>query len=194
MNQWKPGQKRRAYWAAMVTNYIKEQKKLRGCDTYQQHQQYRLEAHRKYNLRLARQHEKMKREEAVKSFAEKKERTVGTLTSTGNGLLLHGNRIAEWRGNKVYATLAGWPTVTTRKWLNVLTDALYKKWMSNPRKRDVWHCSFSQCKHEQKFTRRVLTKGSPTFTPREGSGGIRWWDHWTTESTNLDNNEWVRIG
>ena len=42
----------------------------------------------------------------------------------GEAIYLHNNRIAWREGNHIYATLAGWGTVTTRERLNGLCRAL----------------------------------------------------------------------
>ena len=60
----------------------------------------------------------------VEAFLAGREARCGNTVSTGDRLLLHGNVIAEWRGGNVYATLAGWPTVTTRERLNGLCRLL----------------------------------------------------------------------
>jgi hypothetical protein len=39
--------------------------------------------------------------------------------------LLFGNTIAEWRGNKIWITSAGWKTVTTRDRLQILGADLH---------------------------------------------------------------------
>ena len=55
--KWKEGQQRRAYWAALVTNYIKANKhRIEGSsDYYRDWEKLRLDAHDKYNLRLSRE-------------------------------------------------------------------------------------------------------------------------------------------
>lgn len=58
------------------------------------------------------------------AFVNGKGRTVGNTTTDGEALFLHGNKIAEKRDGKVYATLAGWGTVTTRERLNGLCELL----------------------------------------------------------------------
>jgi hypothetical protein len=63
--QWKPGAKfnsrheacaGNAYWAALVTNYLKANKhRIEGSsDYYRDWEKLRLEAHKKYNLSRAR--------------------------------------------------------------------------------------------------------------------------------------------
>jgi hypothetical protein len=60
----------------------------------------------------------------VNAFLSRKSVKMGNTVSDGITLKLHGNVIAEWRGNSVWVTLAGWPTVTTRERLNGLCDEL----------------------------------------------------------------------
>lgn len=60
-------------------------------------------------------------EKVVEAFLSGKGRTVGNTSTDGRILLLHGNRIAErMPDGSIVATLAGWPTVTTRERLNGL--------------------------------------------------------------------------
>lgn len=44
----------------------------------------------------------------------------GNTRTDGTRLILHGNTIAEWRGEELWITLAGWPTSTTKDRLNGL--------------------------------------------------------------------------
>lgn len=61
----------------------------------------------------------------VESFIAGSRRTVGNTRTDGTILTLHGNRIAErMPDGSIVATLAGWPTVTTRERLNGLTELL----------------------------------------------------------------------
>ena len=49
-------------------------------------------------------------------------KTVDNTTTDGNSVWLHGNLIIEKReGNEVWATLAGWHTMTTKERLNGIT-------------------------------------------------------------------------
>lgn len=61
----------------------------------------------------------------VTAFIAGKARAIGSTSTDGTVLLLHGNRIA-WKNpnGAIKATLAGWPTVTTRERLNGLCVAL----------------------------------------------------------------------
>ena len=78
-------------------------------------------------------------EKTVSAFLSGESCTVGNTTTDGTVLLLHGNRIAErMPDGSIMATLAGWPTVTTRERLNGLC-----------RKLDL--CGFSQSKHVQYY-------------------------------------------
>lgn len=79
----------------------------------------------------------------VEAFLRREVKFSGNTKSTGQQLLLHGNVIAEWRGGNVYATLAGWPTVTTRERLNGLC-------------RCIGYGGFNQHKHEQYFNGRPV--------------------------------------
>ena len=64
-------------------------------------------------------------EKTVSAFLAGKSCTVGNTTTDGTVLLLHGNRIAErMPDGSIMATLAGWPTVTTRERLNGLCRLL----------------------------------------------------------------------
>tara|TARA_B100000902_G_C27177854_1_gene847308 strand:- start:468 stop:923 length:456 start_codon:yes stop_codon:yes gene_type:complete len=150
----------------------------------------------------------MKRTEAVTAFVEKRQKKVGTLMSTllndkDYGLKLHGNTIARWDGEKLYGTLAGWPTVTTRKWLNDLCDQIYSSVLEDveifgksnlcPSMRLVKKCSFHQHKHEQYMYRVVSTvrKAESIEMKCQGVGYILEPRH--EAETVLDCNEWMRI-
>lgn len=59
------------------------------------------------------------------AFMAHRSRKIANSESTGTSILLHGNKIAEWRkgddGNdKLYITAAGWFTQTTKDRLNVI--------------------------------------------------------------------------
>ncbi len=61
----------------------------------------------------------------VGAFVEGRKRSVGSTATDGTILTLHGNTIAERMSDgSVVATLAGWPTVTTRERLNGLCELL----------------------------------------------------------------------
>lgn len=150
----------------------------------------------------------MKRTEAVTAFVEKRQKKVGTLESTllSDGdyqLKLHGNTIAKWDGVRVYATLAGWPTVTTRKWLNDMCSQLYDSVVEDieltgrsdlcPNMRLVKRCYFYQHNHEQYMGRVISTiiKATKTQMLSQGVGYVLELKH--DDKTVLDCNEWMRI-
>lgn len=58
--------------------------------------------------------------ETVAAFVNRETKAVGNTMTDGDSLFLHGHKIAWWDGGGVFATLAGWPTVTTRERLNGL--------------------------------------------------------------------------
>ena len=62
--------------------------------------------------------------EVMTAFLNGEHKTVGNTMTNGTTVWLHGNAIA-WRENGgIVATLAGWPTVTTRERLNGLCNLL----------------------------------------------------------------------
>lgn len=60
----------------------------------------------------------------VNAFVEGRCAHAARTMTDGVAIYLHGNRIAWKDGNRYYATLAGWPTNTTRDRLNGLARAL----------------------------------------------------------------------
>lgn len=56
------------------------------------------------------------------AFINRRCATVGNTTTDGHNVWLHGNKILKRENGKVYATLAGWGTPTTRERLNGLTS------------------------------------------------------------------------
>jgi hypothetical protein len=63
--------------------------------------------------------------EVVGAFLKNRKRKVGNTATDGTTLTLHGNLIAQrMPDGSIMATLAGWPTVTTRERLNGLCDLL----------------------------------------------------------------------
>lgn len=58
------------------------------------------------------------------AFINGKKKSAGNTRTDGEALFLHGNKIAERREDGIYATFAGWPTVTTRERLNGLCELL----------------------------------------------------------------------
>lgn len=64
--------------------------------------------------RLTRWRRKVTRE-TVEAFLARESKACGNTRSDGDALYLHGNKIAEWRGDEVWITDAGWPSPTTRE-------------------------------------------------------------------------------
>ena len=60
----------------------------------------------------------------VRAFLNGEARSMARTRTDGEAIYLHNNRIAWREGNHIYATLAGWGTVTTRERLNGLCRAL----------------------------------------------------------------------
>lgn len=58
----------------------------------------------------------------IQSFLEGKKCKQGNGQTDGQSLFLFGNMIAKHRADGLYVSNAGWPTRTTNKWLNMLTD------------------------------------------------------------------------
>ena len=157
------------------------------------------------------------RTDAVTAFIEKRQKKVGTVESTlakslrdrfgdpveAYVLLLHGNKIATWYGDKVYATLAVWPTVTTRKYLNDLCLKLYSKVKGDvslfgksdlcPSMRLVKRCWFYQEKYEQYFGRTVSTVRKATKSEMQCQGVGYMLEQIRNSTTELDHNEWMRV-
>lgn len=64
----------------------------------------------------------------VGAFNTRQAKSFGNTVSTGDALFLHGNKIAEWRGNELWITNASWPTVTTKERLNAIFGvSIYQK-------------------------------------------------------------------
>ena len=157
----------------------------------------------------------MRREEAVKAFVNQRQKKVGTLESdnlhnyrSGGSyrLLLHGNVIARWEGDTVHATLADWPTVTTRKWVNAACNMLYRQakddvtlfgytnmgGMCSPRRLVRW-CSFYQENYRQYF-KRVIWKPREATEAEKKTQGVGFILEKINDSiTSVDNAEWMRI-
>jgi hypothetical protein len=72
----------------------------------------------------------------AEAFKAGKRLTVGNTSTDGERVYLHGNLIVErQKDGKIYGTLAGWPTVTTRERLNGICQVIdspigfyQKKW------------------------------------------------------------------
>jgi len=63
--------------------------------------------------------------QVAEAFLQRRNRQVGNSASSGDEMLLHGNTVARRNPNgTIVATLAGWPTVTTRERLNGLSELL----------------------------------------------------------------------
>jgi hypothetical protein len=77
--------------------------------------------------------------EIVRAFMNGKPRRMARTHTDGQAIYLHNNRIAWREGLTIYATLAHWPTTTTRERLNGLCNELR-----------LAH-GFYQSKHEQYF-------------------------------------------
>ena len=57
------------------------------------------------------------------AFENHTSKTVGASSTNGETVFLHGNAIVKRTGGKVYASLAGWNTPTTRERINGITGA-----------------------------------------------------------------------
>jgi hypothetical protein len=57
------------------------------------------------------------------AFEQQRELTVSNTSTDGHNVWLFGNKIIKREEGKVYATLAGWNTVTTRERVNGITGA-----------------------------------------------------------------------
>jgi hypothetical protein len=58
----------------------------------------------------------------IEAFLQGKKKKQGNGQTDGQSLYLFGNLIAQHRPDGLYVTNAGWPTRTTNRWLNMLTD------------------------------------------------------------------------
>jgi hypothetical protein len=56
----------------------------------------------------------------VDAFCNRRPRKCGNTHTDGTTFYLHGNAIAKWDEGKLFITLAGWDTVTTRERINGL--------------------------------------------------------------------------
>lgn len=56
----------------------------------------------------------------INAFVNRKAARTKNMTCDGESIRLHGNLIAWRQGEAIYATLAGWGSVTTRERLNGL--------------------------------------------------------------------------
>ncbi len=60
----------------------------------------------------------------VDAFCNRRPRKCGNTRTDGTTFYLHGNAIAKWDEGKLFITLAGWDTVTTRERINGLGRTL----------------------------------------------------------------------
>lgn len=63
-------------------------------------------------------------EQIGNALANFKRLTVGNTYTEAGRVWLHGNLIAEIKGGRLYTSLAGWNTVTTRSRLNDLIEII----------------------------------------------------------------------
>lgn len=59
-------------------------------------------------------------ESAIKAFLNRKNKKERNTESLNEDLYLFDNKIAEWRGDDIWITNAGWKSVTTKDRLNQL--------------------------------------------------------------------------
>jgi hypothetical protein len=59
-------------------------------------------------------------EQVASAFLNRRPKSIGNSSTDGHVLLLHGNRIAEWHGDDLWITNAGWSSNTTKERLNGL--------------------------------------------------------------------------
>jgi hypothetical protein len=95
-------------------------------------------------------------QDVCNAFIAGNARAAGNSHTDGEGLYLHGNCIARKIQNRIVATLAGWPTVTTRERLNGLCRLLGVNY------------SFSQCRFEQFFGRFPIMANNWVLIPQNG--------------------------
>ena len=63
-----------------------------------------------------------------KAWKQGKSKTVGNTRTDGTSVWLHGNKIIERDPDgRVWATLAYWPTPTTRERLKIVSNGFYQK-------------------------------------------------------------------
>jgi len=60
----------------------------------------------------------------AEALANGKNKTIGNTATFDGKVYLHGNKIAEWKENGLYMSLAGWNTTTTRERLNGIAEHL----------------------------------------------------------------------
>ena len=59
-------------------------------------------------------------EQIAYAFECRQSKKMSNTSTDGKGYYLHGNKIAEWRGNDLWITNAGWTSNTTKERLNGL--------------------------------------------------------------------------
>lgn len=64
-------------------------------------------------------------EHVARAFIMHQTAAQDSSSTDGQSLLLHGNKIAEWRGNNIFVSLAGWNTSLTRDRLSALMSVAY---------------------------------------------------------------------
>ena len=57
-------------------------------------------------------------EQAVNAFMNNRDFKSGNTQVTNGAMYLHGNKIAEWRGDELWITNAGWSSNVTKERLN----------------------------------------------------------------------------
>ena len=84
-----------------------------------------------------------------KAWNAGKSKTVGNTRTDGASVWLHGNKIIKRNlDGRVWATLAGWPTPTTRERLKIVSNGFYQK------------------NHEQFFNDRPIEDGEWVEVPK----------------------------
>ena len=63
-------------------------------------------------------------ETIANAFKQGLNKSLGNTSTDGKAFYLHGNKIAEWRTDGLYMTLASWNTATTRERLNGIAEIL----------------------------------------------------------------------
>ena len=61
------------------------------------------------------------------AFQAGQSKKIGNTRTDGESVWLHGNKIVKTEGGKVFATLAGWNTPTTRERVNGICDLSFQQ-------------------------------------------------------------------